>query len=224
MTRFWTFAIALAVLAVAQNASAQLPCLHGEASSNSGVILACPQGDGPTLASKGLTISIRVLDGSGNPVVGLAKKNMWLTAADLNHCYIGGVTERPLLIADAPTDSDGRTTFSGALLGSGCGESGLNVLVRIDHGGTPITYILSQDLPGDNPPYECAVAWALPIAVRSPDLNGDGTVNSSDYDIFTASYPSGPYNECADFNGDGNITLADFSMFSAHYSGTHHCP
>lgn len=227
MSRFWSVAAAIGVLASVENASAQLPCIHGEASSNGGVILACPKGDGPTLASKGLTISIRVLDGSGNPVVGLPKKDMWLTAEDLVHCYIGGATERPLLIADAPTDTAGRTTFSGALMGSGCGEAGLSVLVRINHGGTPVTYILSQDLPGDNPPFECAVPWQLPIMVRSPDLNGDGAVTLSDFSLFSAVYQNGPFDTCYDFDGSGTMNAPDLAMFSSHYGNgqpTHQCP
>jgi len=194
------------------------PCIHGELSSNSGVILACPKGDGPSLASSGLTISVRILDGYGNGVPGILKKDIWLVGDGLVGCPIG--SGGPILVADAPTDADGRTTISGVPKAGGCSDGGLYVIVRVSDGVNYTNFVL-----GDQPGFECN-PLSLSIEVRSPDMNGDGVVDVSDYNQFSDIYQHGPYQECADFNGDGTISLSDLAMFTSHYSqsNSHHCP
>jgi len=196
------------------NAIPSGPCIHGELSSSSGVILGCPKGDGPSLASKGLTISVRILDGYGNGIPGILKKDIWLVGDGLTGCPNG--SEGPILVADAPTDANGSTTISGVPKASGCSDGGLYVVVRVSGS----SFVL-----GDQGGPECTALW-VPIEVRSPDMNADGVVDVSDYNQFSDIYQHGPYQECADFNGDGTISLSDFSMFSVHYSqsNSHHCP
>jgi len=196
------------------NAIPQLPCVRGEASSSSGYILACPQQDGPSLASQGLTVSIRLLDGAGNPISGFAKKFLWLAEDGVSTCGVW----TGIMNADAATDSDGRTTFSGIPRAGGCSDGPLYVIVQINGDD----YLLSST-PGL--PADClSGVLTLPITIRSPDMNGDGTVSLSDYSRFVAAY-QGSYDECADFNGDGSVSLPDLSMFTVHYqNGGHHCP
>lgn len=210
MKRRFGILMGFAFLVLVQSASAipPLPCIRGEGSSNSGVILACPQGDGPSLASAGLTISIRLLDGNGNPIVGFFKKDLWLMGDGLNGC-----DPFPIMIADAPTDSDGRTTFSGVPVAGGCSDGPLYVIVKYQG----LDFLLSET-PGPDP---CSPYITFPITIRSPDINGDGTVSLSDYSRFVAAY-QGSYDECADYNGDGSITLADLAMFTPHYQGGGH--
>jgi len=207
-----TLLIGLGLLAPVSiaNAIPPGPCVHGEVSSNSGVILVCPKGDGPSLASKGLTISVRILDGYGNPIANWPKKDIGLVAEGMYACptaFAGTI-----LVADAATDADGRTTISGVPKGGGC-ENGGGVYVAVRDNGA-VLYL------GDAGGTDCNVI-TVPITIRSPDLNGDGTVSLSDYSQFVAIYQNGPYNECADFNGDGVISLPDFSMFTTHYQPGH---
>ena len=212
MSKFWSIAVAIGVLAPAPNAFAD-NCLGGSVTSNSGFIVACPKGDGPTLASKGLTISVRVLDQSGNPIVGLAAHRIWLASSSLYTC-----PGTLILTADAPTNWDGRTTFSGALRAGGCSEQGLNVMVRYDD----LDYVLAPD------PNDCDSPFTVPIFVRSPDLNADGTIGLADFSMFQYNYQNGPYDACYDFDGSGTRNLADFSIFTSHYgtgsNPVHSCP
>jgi len=56
------------------------------------------------------------------------------------------------------------------------------------------------------------------------DLNGDGSRNLSDYQIFRAAFQGpavaapGACNN-ADLNGDGHVDLRDFSIFQASFTG-----
>lgn len=54
--------------------------------------------------------------------------------------------------------------------------------------------------------------------VMSPDINGDGQVNVTDFAMFSSVYGSGSPLYMGDFNFDGDVTIADFSIFSAHYN------
>lgn len=54
-------------------------------------------------------------------------------------------------------------------------------------------------------------------SVRSPDLNGDLAVYTSDYPEFMSRY--GTYDAVADFNCDGLVDPADLATFLAHFNG-----
>jgi len=170
--------------------------------------MACPQGDGQTLASKGLTISIQVLDPTTlQPVAGIPANQIWLVGAHDGLTLCGGSAATH---ADAATDANGRTTFSGALAVGGC-DDGLYVVVQ--------GLILAN-------PNGCDQLIVVPIAVHSVDINGNGTVNGPDFAQFGVWYQNGVYDACADFNGDGQDSGPDFSMFAFHYQNGngHHCP
>jgi hypothetical protein len=171
-----------------------------------GVILICPQGDGETLADKGLTISVTVRDNVGVPVPGIPAQDFWLIGCEDLITLCNGVSS---IDATGPTDANGMTTFTGTIAGSGC-DASIQVVAQ--------GYILRD---------ENCLPLCLPVAVRSPDqksANGggpDGIVTSADFAYFGISYqsPPKPYNACHDFVGApyGTITLADFARFGAHY-------
>jgi|GEM_PF-712687 len=60
------------------------------------------------------------------------------------------------------------------------------------------------------------------VSVRSPDINGDGTVNGVDLAMFSMGYssPPKPYDSRFDYNGDGQVSGSDFSRFVSHYNHT----
>lgn len=53
------------------------------------------------------------------------------------------------------------------------------------------------------------------IAVRSPDMNGDGLVSLVDFGWFATDYLGS--DPCSDYNYDGNVDLVDFGHFAVHF-------
>jgi len=58
------------------------------------------------------------------------------------------------------------------------------------------------------------------------DLNGDGKVDDTDFEIFKLAYPSkigdANWNAACDFNNDGEVDSFDFAVFASYYGTT--CP
>jgi hypothetical protein len=179
---------ALAWLCLSTPADAQWPPVpvFSTCISAAGRIFVCPAGDGPTLASRGLRISVGLFGAFLGPDVGEPAAGIWAAAPT-------ACPANPL-IADAPTDLFGKTTISGSLAAGGCG-------------GAVSVFIWTS------PP---AIAGSpLPITVVSVDMTGDLFVNLADVGVFSAAL-NGAYNACADFNSDGFVNLADVGVFSAH--------
>ena len=200
---------------------AQCP-FEGTATSNSGVLMACPKGDGPTLVSKGLTISVRVLNAfTHQPIEGIPANEMWLVGSHDGLYLCGGSAATH---ADGATNLDGRTTFSGPLAVGGCDE-GLYVVIQ----GSILVTESSE-------PYGPCNLITVPIAVRSVDLypqpgsftpGGDGVVSLSDWSLFVSLYQNGNYDKCADFDGSGQESIGDLTFMQAHYPQNqpqHACP
>ena len=177
------------------------------ATSPSGVLFVCPQGDGDRLDTKGLTVTVTLHDVI-DPV-GVPTDYIWLEscAGSLVACADGGKIH-----ASAPTDANGQTTITGRFAGGGCDNTGVQVVVAIPVEGP---------IPGSGIFCESA---CLPIAVRSCDLDGNLTVTLIDFSKFGEGYQSPPkaYNACLDFTAPvGTVTLADYAKYGSH-SG-HHC-
>ncbi len=191
-------------------------CAFGSASANSGVFKACPKGDGPTLLSMGLTISVRVVNPTTHqPISGIPAKDIRLEGAGGGLYFCGG----PMAAgnhADSATDSNGETTFSGAFAVGGC-DQGLVVVVQ----GNRL-------VPENTDPLNCTGQYiTLPIKVRSTDLNGDGAVTLSDWSQYVALYQNGAYDDCADFDGNNIESIGDLTYMQAHYpqgQPQHECP
>lgn len=99
--------------------------------------------------------------------------------------------------ADAPTDTNGRTTFTGAIFGGGCVEQ-LDVYVVGIWLGT------------------------VPVRVNSPDSNADCGVDSGDLVRFASHLGSREgeprYSFCFDFNADGGVDQSDLCILASVYS------
>jgi len=141
---------------------------------------------------------------------------MWLVGAHDGLSLCGGSAATH---ADAATDSQGRTTFSGALAVGGC-DDGLLVVVQA---------CVLKDVNTGSP-------FIVPISVRSVDLypqpgsytpGGDGVVSLSDWSLFINLYQNGNYDKCADLDGIGGESIGDLTFMQAHYPQNqpqHACP
>jgi hypothetical protein len=153
-----------------------------------------PAALGSNLGAVGATVTVTVRDGNGDVIVGYPFQDMSLDDdgnGDLNFCP-GGST------ADANTDINGQSTFSGNLAGGGFSQAGLRVLL----GGTPVTGGPTLGL--------------IDIDVNSADLNGDRTVNIADVGQFAFDFGAGVYSFRSDLVADGVLNIADVGNFATH--------
>jgi hypothetical protein len=189
----------LAAVRLPANALIPDPC-QSTVSSASGVLLACPRGDGPTLADGGLTVSLAVRDAIGFPVPGIPATDIWLIGCNNLLALCGG---SGAINASGPTDASGQTTVTDAFAAGGCDLGGVRVVVQgivIGAGG-------------------CGQPCA-PVKVKSPDIDSNLAVNVADFARFGAGYTSPPktYNECLDFAVPfGTVDLADLVKFAVHF-------
>jgi hypothetical protein len=167
------------------------PC-YSSVSSGSGTVLACPAGDGETLAEKGLQISVNVRDGAGAPVPGIPASDFWLIGCDDNLILCGGAASTN---ADHATDANGQTTISGTIAA----------------GGSDFLMVVVQGIVIGCPP------TCLGIEVKSPDQNLDLAVDLADAAIFATGYPPQPYRPESDLDGDGSVGLIDYALFYDHF-------
>jgi hypothetical protein len=192
------FGLALG-LGFAVPAAATLPCTlqdTSSVSSDGGWLLVLPDGNGPTLASIGATVEVRLVDcETGDPIVGYPAQDVVLDdhgAATFAFCP-GGT------IADGPTDDEGRTTISGGLAGGGHANGVMLVYV----GGNPMD------------------RYPLPLSVASPDLDASLAVDLADVGLFATEFDLG-VSFRADFTGDARIDLADVGVFASALGAS--CP
>lgn len=200
------FAIALAAAALLSwqvagvetvNSGIVDPC-SSSASSATGVIFGCPQGDGSPLAGAGLTISVTVKDNTGAGILGIPAGDIWLVGCSGTLELCGGSLA---INASGATDSNGETTITGDIATGGC-DTGVYVIVQ----GIPL---------------DCASC--VPVSVRTADFVAPfGTIGLADFAFFGSAFPPYPpnaYNACADFVAPyaTPVALADFAQFGAHF-------
>jgi len=165
--------------------------------------IVCPYGDGDRLDAIGATITITMRVSSGDVVPNIPPSDSWLIGCDDQVILWRG---HQSINADALSDENGETTMSGALMGGGC-DDGVLVVVMGE-------ILISSD----------GEAVCLPINVRSPDIAGfDGArgnlvVNLVDFAVFGSAFST--YDACADFDSDGVIDLLDLSIFARHFLHT----
>lgn len=161
----------------------------------------CPAGDGERLdEARGdlgydldATITVILRDLNYDPIPNFPATDLWLETEDPQIVVCPGGTT-----ADADTDSNGETTFSGPFQAGGCG-SGVRVMVN------------GMAIP----------AAPLDLTFVSPDLDGNLVVDLSDVVIFAMSY-FGAYDPCCDLRHDGTINLSDLVVLAMHLG--HSCP
>lgn len=158
------------------------------------------------------TITVTLLDGTGttgNPVFAYPFEDMWLEnnpavppatqgdPAGLCACPNG-------TLADASTDINGQTTFTGPFYAGG------HVTYSNDGDDTndDKTYVMVSGQPINSP---------LKVLFNSADINGDGFWTSTvDVILFSQRYPaSAGYSYSVDFYFDELNTLSDLVLFSA---------
>jgi hypothetical protein len=156
-------------------------------------LLSTPDGSGDPLTNAytlgggrmDATVTLTLVDDASTPIFNYPFEDLWLetNAPEIALCPGGS-------LADANTDVNGQTTFTGSLQAGGWGE-GLKVIVD----GDP----LSQ-----NP---------LNIKCNSPDMNLDLVVNLTDIVLFAQAYFGG-YDYPADYYWDEVINLSDIVLLA----------
>lgn len=187
------------------NAGVGDPC-NMFATSASGVLFACPQGDGDTLASGGLTITVTVLDNISEPIPNVPAADIWIIGCTESNLVLCGGSGA--ISASGPTDANGVTTITTDFAAGGCDLGGIRVVVQGFQVGAGVC--------GDP---------CLPIKIKSADINKSYVVNLVDFSIFggASGYPSPPkpYNECIDYTAPfGTVTLPDFAKYGTHNNHT----
>jgi len=188
----FTASLVINLPSVAQ-ACAGIPNLeHSTVSTQGGVLLACPSGDGPRLEDIGGTVSITVRSMCPGwpgplPIAGIPATDIWLWSDGLVLC--GGSSSSN---ADGPTDSEGQTTISGPVASGG-------------YAGT-IHVVVMGILLGELPT----------LTIVSPDIDGDLQVDLVDLAAFAVAY-TGAFDPRADMDGNGLLDLRDLSLFAAHW-------
>jgi hypothetical protein len=160
--------------------------------AGTGTILIVPDASGDNLGARGLTITVTVRDVSNNVIAGFPFQDVTLSSAIAGELAIcqGGAS------ADANTDVNGQTTFSGNIAGGGSTEGGLQVFLN----EVPVT--------GNG-------GSVLAINANSPDINGDLTVDVVDVGFFAQGFGGDPALAFAvDLISDGNINIADVGQFA----------
>jgi len=148
-----------------------------------------PNGAGETFAATGITIRVFLKNCQGAPLVGVPLQEIVIFNSGLCVCPGGNV-------ADAATDANGSTTFSGTIRGGGCVE---NLSIFAD--GVNVCTIPVKTNSADRPP-------ASPCAVDAGDLAA--------FAVALGSIPN--YTICFDLNESGPPTvdagdLAGFASF-----------
>jgi hypothetical protein len=183
------------VLGAASLAAAGIPDeTESTASSASGCLRITPNGFGETLSSKGLTVTVTVRDGNGDPIAGYPFQDVGLAdnvgGADISLCTSGWVSS-------ANTNAAGVTTIPGSGFGGGSTQGGMRATVA----GVRVTGSI-----------------ALDIDVVSCDMDGDLDVDLVDLSSvpngFAARFQNGVYNFQSDFNCDGVENLLDVTKFA----------
>ena len=152
------------------------------------------------------TITVTLIDGNGNPVFAYPFEDLWLentpATAPVSVGDPAGLVACPNgTLADASSDINGQTTFSGPFFAGGH-------VTYTDATTYDATYVMVS---GE------AIATALPIIFNSADIDGDGQWTSSvDVILFSQRYPaSAGYSYSVDFYFDEANTLSDLVLFSA---------
>jgi len=147
-----------------------------------------PNGAGETLAGTGITIHVYLKNCNGAPLVGVPAQEIVIFNSALCICPGGN-------IADAATDINGHTTFTGTIRGGGCVES---LSIFADGIGVCTTTVKTNS--PDHVP-------ASPCAVDASDLSGLAAVLGK----------VGQYTICKDYNESGGLTIdaSDLSFFAS---------
>lgn len=193
----------------------------------------CPQGDGGSMLQNGFYISLTIKDGLGDGIPNISPTDFWLDDCDPGEqlfVLCGGSASSG---ADSLTNGLGQTTMSATNLATGQFNAGdISCLVGTPPCADPppatsakcsngvIIIVQGEILLNAT----CTAEECYPVNVRSFDLNGTGSVNSSDFSIFAIGYVGGVgvQNPCTDYNSSSSSDLPDLTIFSLHYGPPGH--
>ncbi len=158
------------------------------------VVTIDPSG-GETFAAAGIGIQVYLKNCNGAPLAGVPAQEIVLFNSFLCMCPGGN-------IADAPTDLNGRTQFTGALRAGGC-ANGLSVLA------------------------EGVLIANLPIRTNGCDtFPANCDVDSEEFGRFAHKFPSQVgqpnYSICSDYTKDGYIDSSDLALLASRLGGMCH--
>lgn len=138
-------------------------------------------------------IELIVRDGNNDPIPNMPAEDIWLESFDFGmvSCLNG-------TCPDADTDQGGFTFWEKPLNAGGGSEANLAIMILGN-----------------------AILSFFPMAIVSPDMNGDGVVNLADVGIFSSAFHN-EYAFEADFFSDGVLNLADVGRLAAGVGGS--CP
>ncbi len=198
---------AVCVLGLAGMASAGIPNTDNSLASadNCGRFTIAP-GGGETLieGTNDYTIHINVRDINNTPVETLIATDLWLDLPGGLAACASGFSQ-----ADAGTDTNGDTQFTGTIYGGTLGDAADGV--NCDDNDLYV-YALGIVLNGNAP---------VCVAFDSPDLNGDLSVTVADFGKFAADFNcAAGCDPCHDFNEDGGTTVADFGIFAGYFNAS----
>jgi hypothetical protein len=172
-------------------------------------LFACPQGDTDSFLTQGWSITVCVLDINGAPIPNVPAQDFWLIDCDpSNDAFLCGGSASSG--ADSLTNSAGMTTMTnGSIAAGGCGY-GMALVVQ---GFTVLDSVTN-----------CATEFCCPIALVSPDLNGDLLVDVVDLSLFAFEFPPNTpsFPNCADYNQDNLVDVVDLSLFAFHFGPPGH--
>lgn len=147
-----------------------------------------PDGTGETFDATGIAITVFLRDAQGVLLAGIPADEIFLYNSNLCICPQGSH-------ADAPTDSNGMTTFSGTIAAGGCVES-----LDIYWYRFPDSVLL------------CTTT----VKTNSADVAGTGPcfIDDEEWVILSSRYGApGAYSICSDYNESGTIDLSDIAFF-----------
>jgi hypothetical protein len=153
-----------------------------------------PNGAGETFAGTGITIRVFLKNCNGAPLVGVPAQEILIFNSGLCICPGGN-------IADAATDANGSTTFTGTIRGGGCAE-----FLTVFADGVAVCTLnnVKTNSPDEVPASPCFV-------------------DAADLSAFSAHFgvtPSQPYSLCYDYNESGPpIDASDLSFFASLLGG-----
>jgi hypothetical protein len=184
-------------------AMAGIPDLdNSTASSGAGCIEIAIDGSGSSLGASGMTVTVTVRDGNGDPVVGYPFQDMWMAGnnggLDIVLCN-GGSS------AAGNTNASGVAFFTGSIAGGGTTNT-------LDVTGGMRVYLAGAPLNGPR----------LELSASNPDLNGDLVIDAF-FDLqnvpdgFAAVYLNPVHDNETDFNCDGTENLLDVTRFADQF-------
>jgi hypothetical protein len=167
---------------------------------------ACPAGDTEAFYLQGFWFSFTINDLAAAPVADIPGTDFWLVDCDpINDLALCAGSASSA--ADSATNALGKTTMSNGSLSAGGWADGLSPVVQ--------GYVL------EDPGAGCT-AYCFDVAVRSPDISGDGEVGLVDLSIFASAFPPQPFQTRADMDCSGIINIQDLARFAFHFGPPGH--